>query len=531
MPTRFLFASSRCAAAAICVVAQVTLAIVTRGQVLTHGPVVGGVTASEAKVFARTGDASTVVLEYGTDPGLQDLLVSETFQTRRESDFTTIIPVVNLQAETTYYLNLLVNGVSQNAPPYPSFTTFPPAGSSRNFEFVVLSDFSQVRLLTADVKTFASAAAEVPAFAFIGGDFDHRNPQTLAERRQMFKELYDPTTPYMSGFVPLILNQTPVVHQWDDHDVGLNNVDRTYIGWHLAYQAFQEYVPSYPLPSARPGTWQKFSYAQADCFVLDCRSQRDPDADPDGPDKSMLDGANLGATGELQWLEDGLTNSNARWKIIFSSVITNPSTKVDDGWGAYNTEWNALRSFITTNNIPGVVFVSGDLHLGAIDDGRQAGFPEMCVPAANMPSMESCATAPNGNWSEGYYDGDCAGYGLVSVLQNPDRLILQVVDQFGVVQVAYTVGGSLPPAIVSQPADEAVRVGEPVRFSVTASGTPPLRYQWRKNGAKISGATKALYITPPTSLADNGLRFSVLVSNVAGRVISSEAILTVRSRP
>ena len=49
-------------------------------------------------------------------------------------------------------------------------------------------------------------------------------------------------------------------------------------------------MPSYPLPSVTPGIWQKFSYAQADCFVLDCRSQRDPDADPDNANKSMLDG-------------------------------------------------------------------------------------------------------------------------------------------------------------------------------------------------------------------------------------------------
>src|SRR5256885_16217810 len=37
------------------------------GQVLTHGPVVGGVTGSEAKVFVRTDQAGSVALRYGTD--------------------------------------------------------------------------------------------------------------------------------------------------------------------------------------------------------------------------------------------------------------------------------------------------------------------------------------------------------------------------------------------------------------------------------------------------------------------------------
>ena len=199
----------------------------------------------------------------------------------------------------------------------------------------------------------------------------------------MFKNLYDPKTAFMSSFAPLILGRFPIVHQWDDHDSGLNNLDKNYSDWNLTQQAFQEYTPTYPLPAVTPGIWQKFSYAQAEFFVLDCRSQRDFWLDPEGPDKSMLDGNNLGATGQLQWLENGLLTSSARWKIIFTSVITNPSTKQNDGWGAYPTEWNSLKTFINTNNISGIVFIAGDLHLGAIDNGTQAGFPEMCVAMAN----------------------------------------------------------------------------------------------------------------------------------------------------
>ena len=225
----------------------------------------------------------------------------------------------------------------------------------------------------------------------------------------MLKDLYDANTPYMGDFVNLILRKTPIMHQWDDHDSGLNNDDKTYPDWNLSQQAFQEYVPSYPLPSVSPGIWQKFSYAQVDCFVLDCRSQRDPETDPDDANKSMLDGNNLGATGELQWLENGLLASTARWKIIFTSVVINPTTKFPDGWAGYQTEWNALRNFINTNNIQGVVFISGDLHLGAIDNGTNAGFPEMCVSQPN--GRGGCPTAWPGTWSEGY-DSDVRAVAL-----------------------------------------------------------------------------------------------------------------------
>nr|MBA3353703.1 alkaline phosphatase D family protein [Blastocatellia bacterium] len=399
-------------------------------QVLTHGPVVGGVTASSANVFVRTNQGASVALRFGTDPNLETYLVSETFATSSASDFTKIIPIPDLTAETIYYLDVTVDGVPQlTMPPYPTFKTFPEDGTSRDFKFVVLADFKSLKSLTETTTTFSNAAAAVPDFAFIGGDFDHRNPQTLSDKRTMFKELYDPTTPFMSGFVPLILQKMPIIHQWDDHDAGGNNLDRTYREWNLSQQVFQEYVPAYPLPSVTPGIWQKFSYAQAEGFVLDCRSQRDPVDAQDDSNKSMLDGNNLGPIGELAWLKDALLASTARWKIIFTSVTTNPSTKFPDGWAGYQTEWQALKDFITLNQIQGVVFISGDLHLGAIDDGTAAGFPEMCVAKANYEKADSrCSTAPPGVWSEGYFEDPCSGYGLVSVMQNPDRLILEAVD-------------------------------------------------------------------------------------------------------
>ena len=416
-------------------------------QVLTHGPVVGGVTASDAKVFIRTNTTASVTLRYGTDPALQTYLVSDPVATNESSDFTAIIPLTGLAPETILYLNVVVNGVPQFlSQPYPSFATFPPDGSARDFKFVVLSDFKKVAELNIDVPTFASAAAELPAFVFIGGDFDHSGPKSLSDKRQMFKRLYDRETPFMSGFVPLILQKFPIAHQWDDHDSGPNNLDKYYPDWSLTQKVFQEYTPTYPLPAVTPGIWQKFSYAQADCFILDCRSQRDFWHDPEGPDKSMLDGNNLGAAGQLQWLENNLLASSAHWKIIFTSVVTNPSTKQNDAWGAYPTEWNAIRTFINSNNISGVVFIAGDLHLGAIDNGTQAGFPEMCVSKPNETARApgDCASAQNGTWSEGYYDDTCTGYGLVTVLQNPDRLILEVKDQDGITQVSYVVVDEMP---------------------------------------------------------------------------------------
>jgi len=85
----------------------------------------------------------------------------------------------------------------------------------------------------------------------------------------------------------------------------------------------------------------------------------------------------------------------------------------------------------------------------------------------------------------------------------------------------------IPPTITTQPANKTVTVGKTAKFSVTATGTTPLHYQWMKNGVNITGASVSSYRPPPTTAADNGALFGVIVSNVAGSVTSNNAILTV----
>ena len=90
---------------------------------------------------------------------------------------------------------------------------------------------------------------------------------------------------------------------------------------------------------------------------------------------------------------------------------------------------------------------------------------------------------------------------------------------------------TVPPTISSQPSSVSIPVGQTATFSVAASGSAPLTYQWRRNGASIAGATASSYTTPPAATGDNGAVFSVLVSNSAGSVTSNPATLTVSSSP
>ena len=83
------------------------------------------------------------------------------------------------------------------------------------------------------------------------------------------------------------------------------------------------------------------------------------------------------------------------------------------------------------------------------------------------------------------------------------------------------------PSITLQPADQSVAVGQTAIFSVTATGTAPLSYQWQKGGTPIAGASASSYTTPATMLADSGSKFSVIVTNAAGSIPSNSATLTV----
>ena len=88
-----------------------------------------------------------------------------------------------------------------------------------------------------------------------------------------------------------------------------------------------------------------------------------------------------------------------------------------------------------------------------------------------------------------------------------------------------------PPAISAQPTAQTITAGQTATFSVTATGTGTLSYQWKKNGTNITGGTGATtnsYTTPAMGYAGNGAVYSVVVTDSVGATTtSSNATLTV----
>jgi Immunoglobulin domain len=88
-----------------------------------------------------------------------------------------------------------------------------------------------------------------------------------------------------------------------------------------------------------------------------------------------------------------------------------------------------------------------------------------------------------------------------------------------------------PPSITSQPTNQVVVVGQTATFTAVATGTPPLTYQWNKNGTAIAGATSTSYTTPPTVEGDDGANFTMTVTNAINSATSMPAALKVLPAP
>ena len=244
-----------------------------------------------------------------------------------------------------------------------TFATFPQQSQPGEFSFV----FSAcVRDKYTPHSVFESISDQSPTFVALLGDqmyadFDgniNTGPaaSVLAALRAKYDRNFDEYFQTMSS-------QTPIVAIWDDHDYGQDNADSTYRYKAEARKVFKESFPIYPFQQEDGGLYYQFTVADVDIFVLDTRWHRSPMQDSDGDGKTML------GEEQLLWLLNGLKQSTAPFKMIFSSVSfndyggdTSSGTQGFDSWMGYKFERNRILSFIEENQIQGVLVFSGDQH-------------------------------------------------------------------------------------------------------------------------------------------------------------------------
>ena len=227
-----------------------------------------------------------------------------------------------------------------------------------------------------------------------------------------------------------------------------------------------------------------------------------------------------------QWRKNGINISGAT-----SSSYTTPVTSSADNGALYsvvvgNNAGTATSSnaTLTVNFGPSISTQPGSQTVNA---GQTVSFGVVATGTATLAyQWTKGGTNISGATSSSYTTP------ATSSADNGAVYAVSISNAYGTVTSSNaTLTVITAPTVSTHPSSQTVTAGQTASFSVTASGTAPFTYQWRKNGSNISGATSSTYTTPVTSSADNGAVYSVVVGNNAGTSTSNNATLTVNYGP
>jgi hypothetical protein len=230
-----------------------------------------------------------------------------------------------------------------------------------------------------------------------------------------------------------------------------------------------------------------------------------------------------------QWRRNGTAIAAAT-----DSIYTTPALTLADSGVSYSVVVSSGAGTVTSNNAtvtvnPLPVGFSAQPANAAVTAGQTATFTVAATGSAPISyQWRRNGAAIAGATSASYTTAATAvadnGATFTVVVSNAANAVTS--DAATLVVTAAAVA----PSIGTAPAAVTVSEGQTATFTVTATGTAPLAYQWRRNAADISGATAASYTTPPlTVAADNAARYSVKVTNAAGSATSGDAVLTVNA--
>lgn len=287
------------------------------------------------------------------------------------TDFgTALFDLTGLSPNTTYTGVYSLNGV-----PQPDTT----------FSFKTLSQGpSSFKIVTGSCNRTGSNASvwdkikeEQADLFFHLGDLNYLDLNSY--NKQDYSEGLDLS---FSTKIKEVLRQTPWVYQYDNHDSLKPTPDKTDPTWTPFMEFFTKVHGYYTPGSSNPvadGLYYSFVIGRVKFIMLDLRRMRDPQASADGPTKSVL-GPNQKVWFKEQLLE-AKTNVDIEGTFIISQILwtadrDNPNGDSFESWGAswgsYPTERAEIANYIYDNRIKNVAFICADVHMQAIDDGRNS---------------------------------------------------------------------------------------------------------------------------------------------------------------
>jgi alkaline phosphatase D len=377
---------------------------------ITHGPRVGAVSDTEAKVWARACRPVSVAVEYkSTDEDWRAAQPTEPVQADAARDGIAVARLTGLDADTRYDYRLLIDGEQAEPPLTGSFATMPAAGGG-TLTFMVGSDLHPA---SGQQLTVFDLLAQQPAtFALLFGDLVDIEPLVaeVSSEAPPAEATATPPTPaprpnpqskdaYESLYRAVLgdthfrafMASMPTVMMWDDHEI-LNDWDGgTSHPYPFARAAFDEYAAAAnPDPVRGSDLYYAFRASDADFFVLDTRTFRDREDKIDNEQKTML--GNRQKADLKRWL----LGSTAKIKFIISSVMWgNLAAHKEEAWINYRTERDEILDFIRDQDVKGVVLLSSDEHWNAVAHIPPWGHYEVAASSlGGVPFLQTFTAEP-----------------------------------------------------------------------------------------------------------------------------------------
>lgn len=324
-----------------------------RAAELTGGPLVGATDHATSRLWARTDGPGEVVFRIRPAAAPDARWQEVATRTRDDADNTAVALVEGLAPGTEYAYEVLVDGRPAPGGPW-SFRTLPAPGTGR----VTLAFGSCVNMARQPEQPIfdAVAAAGPSAFVFLG-DNSYYDREDVKDPVRMWARVREQRE---NPGLRRLIGSTPVFAQWDDHDYGPNDSDRTYALKGVARDIFVAYFPNPSAGEGGEGIYTRASLGPVDLFLLDNRWFRDPNRQPNSPDKTLL-----GAR-QREWLLEGLAASTAPIKVVATANQFLARYHAFESWQLARDEREAILDGIRDRGVRGVLFVSGDRHLAEV---------------------------------------------------------------------------------------------------------------------------------------------------------------------
>lgn len=374
---------------------------------ITGGPMLGHITSRTAEIWVQTDAAAELRIEYWPAERPQLRQRGPSARLDAASDFAARLSLVGLQPGTRYAYQVHLDGEPALPDSHLTFATQRPwqgRAPPADFSFY-LGSCAYINDPAVDrpgrpygggyriFQSIARQAAESqkPQFMLWLGDnvylreADYESPWGMNARYRHARSLPE---------LQPLLRALPHYAIWDDHDYGPNDANRSFVFKDESLRLFRRYWanPSYGLEDL-PGIFTAFSFQDADFFLLDNRFYRAADRTELAKEEldlireardwalgqnpltrvlgrryfgspQALSGENKVMFGaeQLDWLKQALIQSRATFKFVAAGSQLMNDGHPFEGWHNFPAEREAFLIWLKRQNIPGVVFLSGDRH-------------------------------------------------------------------------------------------------------------------------------------------------------------------------